>query len=148
MWFVQLQRVALQLRARSAAQPLQAPPAPLQHHQPGAQLTLVLPTFLWRVKCFTSLMPNHQEEHRGKASPQQIQPELKESGQTKEREGTMRPKTDESNDDIQRLIQRCASGRRRRIWGQCNNGSRSDKGRQTTKDSRRSKPVSAQLFFL
>ena len=77
MWFVQLQRVALQLRARSAAQPLLAPPAPLQHHQPGAQLTLVIPTFLWRVKCITSLMPNHQEEHRGKASPQQIQPELK-----------------------------------------------------------------------
>ena len=59
-------------------------------------------------------MPNHQEEHRGKASPQQIQPELKKSGQTKEREGTMRPKTDESNDDIQRLIQRCASGWTRR----------------------------------
>ena len=159
MWFVQLQRGALQLRARSAAQPLPAPPAPLQLHQPGTHYSThpisrsFLYSPLWSVKHIPCLIPNHQEEHRGKASPQQIQPELKKK--RVKHNPTDKGREDDATKDWRKQQRHSTTHPKMRIRMEEEDLRTTQHqikmGLKTTnkkKDSRRSKPVFAQLFFL
>merc|ERR1712107_216357 len=87
-----------------------------------------------------------KEEHRGKTSPEQVQPELRTARRdlppsTTRQRRKKRRKTDANRDDIQRRL----FLRRRRPKGPI-----MQVRTRTTKqkDSRRSKPVFAQPFFL